>query len=411
MTINLQKFVIKIMKIICTTCPVDWSTGQAYNITIKTIEKRKQGRKQIMAKVTSKLLALGLGATLGFSMMVCAQAAEETETTGTEEITETAQELADGVTKVENTTGDKIKVGYDIYYLGNSWSVQLYQEFKWYAENMYADDLDVTYVQSDNDVSKQIANLEDLIAQQVDVIITTPCDATAINATLQEAMDAGIKVVLSCATVDGDCYDSLVTVDERDFGAQGAQWLVDQLDGSGKIIMLNGISGFTSNTLRYEGAMSVFDQNPDIEILTAEDAGWDYAQAKTVTTDLLATYPEIDGVWSQGGAMTLGAIDSFNAAKRDLVPMTGEDNNGYLKACINNNMEGIAVSKPTWLSRVAIENAIKLMNGEEVKKDDIYPVLTIKTEEMPDYVHMDLSDDVWCGTELPESVLKEVFSN
>ena len=73
-----------------------------------------------MAKVTSKLLALGLGATLGFSMMVCAQAAEETETTGTEEITETAQELADGVTKVENTTGDKIKVGYDIYYLGNS---------------------------------------------------------------------------------------------------------------------------------------------------------------------------------------------------------------------------------------------------------------------------------------------------
>ena len=175
--------------------------------------------------------------------------------------------------------------------------------------------------------------------------------------------------------------------------------------------MLNGISGFTSNTLRYEGAMSVFDQNPDIEILTAEDAGWDYAQAKTVTTDLLATYPEIDGVWSQGGAMTLGAIDSFNAAKRDLVPMTGEDNNGYLKACINNDMEGIAVSKPTWLSRVAIENAIKLMNGEEVKKDDIYPVLTITTEEMPDYVHMDLSDDVWCGTELPESVLKEVFSN
>ena len=337
-------------------------------------------------------------------------AAETTEETSSAE-TEAAEETSSEVAKVENKTGEKIKVGYDIYYLGNSWSVQLYQEFKWNAENLYKDDLDVTYVQSDNDVSKQIANLEDLIARVVDFFITTPIDTTAINSTLQDAMDAGIKVVLLAATIDGDSYDSLVTVDERDFGATGAEWLVEQIGGEGDIILLNGISGFSSNTLRYEGAMSVFDQYPDINILAAEDADWDYATAKTVTSDLLATYPEIDGVWSQGGAMTLGAIDSFNEANRDLVPMTGEDNNGYLKACVNNNMEGIAVSKPTWLARVAIENAVKLMNGEEVKKDDIYPVMTITTEQMPDYVHMDLSDDVWCGTELPEDVLAEIFSN
>lgn len=336
-------------------------------------------------------------------------AAGTTAATGTsgEERTEESSATA----KVEITTGEKIKVGYDIYYLGNSWSVQLYQEFKWNAENLYKDDLDVTYVQSDNDVSKQIANLEDLIAQGVDVIITTPIDTTAINSTLQDAMDAGIKVVLLAATIDGDSYDTLITVDETDFGATGAWWLADQLGGEGNIIILNGISGFSSNTLRYEGAMSVFDQYPDINILAAEDADWDYAAAKTVTSDLLATYPEVDGVWSQGGAMTLGAIDSFNEANRELVPMTGEDNNGYLKACVNNNIEGIAVSKPTWLARVAIENAIKLMNGEEVKKDDIYPVATITTEQMPDYVHMDLSDDVWCSTELPEDVLADIFSN
>ena len=79
---------------------------------------------------------------------------------------------------------DKIKVGYDIYFLGNSWSVQLYQEFKWNIENNYADKIDVTYVESEGDISKQIANLEDLIAQEVDVIITTPNDTTALNATV-----------------------------------------------------------------------------------------------------------------------------------------------------------------------------------------------------------------------------------
>lgn len=311
----------------------------------------------------------------------------------------------------ENKLGRKIKVGYDIYYLGNSWSVQLYQEFKWNAENEYADDIDVTYVQSDNDSNKQIANLEDLIAQGVDVIITTPIDATALNATLQDAMDEGIKVILLAATIDGDSYDTMINVKETDFGAKGAQWLADQLDGKGNIIMLNGISGYTSNEQRREGAEDIFAKYPEINILAEEDAGWDYATAKTVVADLLATYPNIDGVWSQGGAMTLGAIEAFQAANRELVPMTGEDNNGYLKAVIKNKMEGIGVAKPTWLTRVAINSAIKLMNGETVEKDDIFPVMTITTEEMPDYVHEKLSDDVWCGTEMPEDVLAKIFSN
>ena len=305
--------------------------------------------------------------------------------------------------------GDKIKVGYDIYFLGNSWSVQLYQEFKYDVENKFADQIEVTYVESEGDISKQIANLEDLIAQEVDVIITTPNDTTALNATLQEAMDEGIKVILLAAGIDGDCYDNLVTVDEVEFGRVGAQWIVDQLGGKGKVIGLTGISGLSTRELRYQGAKSVFDANPEIEVLAVEDANWDYATGKTVTSNLLAAYPEIDAVWSQGGAMTLGAIEAFQAANRALVPMSGEDNNGLMKVWYNNGSEGIGCAKPTWLARVAIENAIKLMNGEEVPKDEIYPVQTIVTEQIADYVMPELSDDVWCGTELPAEVLKEIF--
>ena len=304
---------------------------------------------------------------------------------------------------------DKIKIGYDIYFLGNSWSVQLYQEFKYDAENLFADKVDVTYVESEGDISKQIASLEDLIAKGVDVIITTPNDTTALNSTLQEAMDEGIKVILLCAGIDGDAYDTLITVDEVEFGRVGGQWLADQLGGKGKIICLNGISGLSTSELRFEGAKSAFDKYPDIEILAVEDANWDYAMGKTVTADLLAAYPEIDGVWSQGGAMTLGAIEAFKAANRELVPMTGEDNNGLMKAWNESGSEGIGCAKPTWLARVALENAVKLMNGETVEKDQIYPVQTITTADIPNYVHPDLSDDVWCGTELPNEVLQEIF--
>lgn len=348
-----------------------------------------------------RVLVLVLCAALMLSLAACGSTSTASASTPEASSTSTAEPAA---------TGEKIKVGYDIYFLGNSWSVQLYQEFKWNAENKFADQIDVTYVESEGDISKQIANIEDLIAQEVDVIITTPNDTTALNATLQEAMDAGIKVILLCAGIDGDTYDTLITVDETEFGRVGAEWLVEQLGGEGKIICLNGISGVSTSELRYQGAKAVFDANPGIEILAAEDANWDYATGKTVTSDLLAAYPEIDGVWSQGGGMTLGAIEAFQAANRELVPMTGEDNNGLMKKWNELGSDGIGCAKPTWLSRVAIESAIAMMNGESVEKDQIYDVQVITTDKIADYVHADLSDDVWCGTELPEDVLKQIFS-
>lgn len=142
---------------------------------------------KIAKSLWNKWMALGLSTVMLASMAIgCSSSPQETAATSGAETTEetiaatstasatdktpeaidkekaeTAAAAAAGeAVKVENKTGEKIRVGYDIYYLGNSWSVQLYQEFKWNAENMYKDDLEVTYVQSDNDVSKQIANLD-----------------------------------------------------------------------------------------------------------------------------------------------------------------------------------------------------------------------------------------------------------
>ncbi|MEG2395227.1 MAG: hypothetical protein RSC36_09360, partial [Ruthenibacterium sp.] len=103
-------------------------------------------------------------------------------------------------------------------------------------------------------------------------------------------------------------------------------------------------------------------------------------------------------------------IEAFQAANRDVVPMTGEDNNGLLKAWNKLGTDGIGCAKPTWLSRVAIESAIAMMNGETVEKDQIYPVQTITTDKLSEYVFPELSDDVWCGTELPKDVLAKIFS-
>lgn len=308
---------------------------------------------------------------------------------------------------------DKYVIGYDNYFMGNSWSVQLAAEFKAEAERM-SDRVDVVYVESEGKTEKQISNIEDLITKGVDAIITTPNSPTALILVLKKARAAGIKVVLLASTIKSQDYDALLTVDDVAIGTAGATWLVEQLGGEGKIIALNGIAGISVSDDRYKGAKAVFDANPGIQILSAVDASWDYAQGKLAVSNLLAANPEIDGVWSQGGAMTLGAIDAFEAAQRTLVPMTGEDNNGYLKrwkALEASGFKSIGAAKPTWLGSEALKVTVDMLDGKEVLRDTLLPVPTITEANIDEYVKPELSDSFWASTRLSDDQVKATFAN
>ncbi|GHT91423.1 ABC transporter substrate-binding protein [Spirochaetia bacterium] len=315
--------------------------------------------------------------------------------------------------KVVKAEKEGFVIGYDIYFVGNTWSVQLWKEFE-SAVSKNSKVADVIYVESAGDVQRQIANIEDLITNEVDAIITTPNSPTALAPVLNKARAAGIKVILLAATVEGGGYDALVTVNDYDFGKVGAEWLVKQLDGKGNIIMLDGIAGLSVSDDRTRGGMDVFNQYPDIKVVAEDYTNWDYATAKTIVSDMLAANPRIDGVWSQGGAVTQGAIEAFQAAGRPLVPMTSEDNNGFLKqwkALQSSGFHSIACSKPTWLSETALNTAIDLLEGKAVTKDYNMPVPVFSDDELDKYIKPSLSDSLFANTHLSDEELTKIFSN
>lgn len=307
-------------------------------------------------------------------------------------------------------------IGYDSYFVGNTWSAQLEAEFT-SATQREADQIsDVIVTQSDNDPQKQISNLQSMIARDVDAIIVTPISPDGIVPVLQQAEAAGITVVLNASSATTDEYDSYVNVDDEKFGATGAQWLVDELGGSGRIVALNGIAGVPTSDIRYQGAKGVFDANPGIEVVSTVDGGWDQATAKTAVESLLAANPDIDGVWSQGGSMTLGAIEAFEAAGVPLVPMTGEDSNGLLKkwqsllAAGETGFDCIAVAKPTWLSATALENALASLEGEEVTKDEVLEPEVITADNLDEFVRPDLPDSLWVNTKMTDEEITELLA-
>lgn len=310
---------------------------------------------------------------------------------------------------------DRYTIGYDAYWLGNSWSVQLQAEFKAAVARHSGEIADVVYTQSDNNAQKQISNVQSMIARKVDAILLTPISPTAVAPVIKQARAAKIPVILVGSPAQSDDYTSLVNVDDVAFGRQGAQWLVDKLGGQGNIYVLNGLAGIPTSEQRWQGAKEVFDKYPGIKVLSTANADWDQAKAKSVVADMLAAKPDVNGVWSQGGSMTLGAVQAFQAAGHRLVPMTGEDSNGLLKEWAKLKAQGdtgfdsIAVCKPTWLSAQALETTLKVLKGESVTKDDIIPPPTITDQTLAKYARADLPDSFWSNTRMSDDQIRQLF--
>ena len=327
-------------------------------------------------------------------------------------------------------------IGFSNYNNEISWRTQMEAEFTYLADTLKEQGVISEYYvyEANGDQAKQIADVQDLITLGVNAIVLPTITSDGLNAALEEAMEEGIVVV----NFDNNCSCDVsckLTVSDYNHGWVSGQWLGDQLLAAGKeegnVIVLRGGVGTSTDANRYQGGVDgLLDKCPNVKIVAEEACDWDYATAKTTVETLLATYPQIDGLISQGGAMTQAAIDAFNEAGRELCPMTGEAGNGFLKAWIENSEKGfesMAFNNPAFSSRIALECAIKLLDGGSIDdcnaliKEEYgieptvegttlnmgFPAVTL--DDAKAMYDSTLNDDFWPGTYLPHEVLEGIF--
>lgn len=307
-------------------------------------------------------------------------------------------------------------IGFVNWSTANSWTVQIVEEVR--EEAMRYPDLieEFIIVSSEGSATTQISQIEDLIVRGVDALLVIPVAPDAVAPAIEDAIDAGIPVITFASEVNTDAMVSTLLTDPIGFGRVQGDWLMEQLNCEGNIIVLNGATGVSTSDNRRLGLQNAIeaceDGGENITILAEEDAAWAYDQGRLATERMLAAYPQIDGVWSQGGAMTQGAIDAFEAAGRDLVPMTGEDNNGFMRAWLErlpDGFQGMSASEPTWQSRVALQVTLRVLAGEEVNSFYRLKAPTIFEDELEDFVRLDYSDSFWTNSFLPDDVADALY--
>lgn len=303
-------------------------------------------------------------------------------------------------------------IGWSINNAGISWRTEYIEELKQQAKRLGSVIKDVIILNADSNIAKQIADIEDLVAKGVDALIVDPQSPTALAPVIEQVYEKGIPVVVVNDPIDTENYTCFISTDDFEFGKIAAEWLVRELGGKGNIAVLDGLPGMGIAIERFNGAMSVFNNYPEIKVVAHDYGAWSYDKGKIITQNILAAHPNLDGIWSSGGAMTLGAVDAFLEAGRELIPMTGEALNGFAKRWIELRDKGftsIAPYKPTWLSAAALEYAVQALEGFPIPKKILYPTPVFTEENIDQIVRWDLPDSYWLGSLLPDDVIKEIF--
>jgi ribose transport system substrate-binding protein len=215
--------------------------------------------------------------------------------------------------------------------------------------------------------AEQNADIRNLISAGANAIIINPSSPSALNAVISQAAARGIKIVSVDQRVTApQAYN--VTNDQIAYGRLGAQWLFQKLGGKGNVVEMRGIAGVPADTDRHTGFQAALKKYPGIKVVKQTFSNWTPATGGKQMLDLLNSGLKIDGVWTSGVDYTV--VNAYKTAGKPLVPIVGADNNEFLHQLLTlyPKFQGAAVTNPATIGGVGAAVAIKLLQGQPVKK-------------------------------------------
>lgn len=217
-------------------------------------------------------------------------------------------------------SGKKLKIGVSIPAADHGWTAGV-NYWAQEAQKMYPDvEWTISPAQTPE---KQISDLETMMAKGVDGLVILATESAPITDTAMKAHDAGIFIVNVDRGFLKPAADVFLEGDNKAFGRKSAEYMVKQMNGQGKVLILRGIP-CTVDTDRYNSAMEVFKAAPGVTVLGEASGMWNRQKALEVTQTLLLKYPDVTAIWASDDDMALGAEQALKeAGKADKVWMLG----------------------------------------------------------------------------------------
>lgn len=190
----------------------------------------------------------------------------------------------------------------------DEWREQMNKEIRREALFYPGVKIDIRTAKDNN--AQQIADIESLIGEGVDLLIVSPNEADAITPVIEKAYNKGIPVVLVDRKIRSDKYTAYVGADNYEIGRQVGSYIAERLQGKGNLVEVAGLKASTSALERHRGLMDALRETPDIKLIASADAAWLRVPAEKAFGDILSKFPDIDMVFAHNDRMAAGAYDA-----------------------------------------------------------------------------------------------------
>jgi ribose transport system substrate-binding protein len=273
----------------------------------------------------------------------------------------------------------KWKVGFSQCTTLEPWRVQFNKDIQAEAKNQ--PDVDLVITDGQDKTEKQVADCENLIVQQVNVLLISPKESAGLTGVVEKAIDAKIPVIVLDRNVDTKRITQFIGGDNVAIGKAAGEHAVKLLGGPGKatgnVVEIWGGMGTQPAHDRHDGFHAFTDKEPGIKYLLNNQSGdWKQDKAYNIMTTALRNNEKIDLIYGHNDPMAYGAYLAAKDARRD------KD----IKFIIG--IDGLPDEGVTWVSKgqltatflyatpgaEGLRQAVKLLKGGKLE-----PVITLPT--------------------------------
>ena len=336
-----------------------------------------------------RFLAAALTITMMGSLAGCSGGGKtETPAAETQPKTEAAASETAAETNVETSVeaqGDKE------YYIGYS-LCEYTMALAAYSAKLFEDECKdrgykYTITDAEKDPSKQIDDINALINMGIDALLVMPTDGQAVAPGVEAAYEAGIPVVVVLRDMPSvnDKYLAFSGCDDIELGTLAGQWIVDTLDGKGKIVYISGTPGLSTAEDRSKGFHSVVDKAEGIEIVAEQAGNYSRSTAMQVMEAILQANPEIDAVWCANDEMAGGVCQAIDAAGRSGIKVGGANLQKDAFDRIMSGEQEADVTTPPQMVIQGLDALITKLEGGTVEKRLLYPLDIVTKENAADF--------------------------
>src|SRR5690606_15922054 len=231
-------------------------------------------------------------------------------------------------------------------------------------------ELKVTNAQSQ--FSKQITDVQQLIAQGVQLLVIAPLNSDGWEPVLQQAAEKKIPIITVDRQINAKPCDDYLTFIGSDFYEQGkraADRMIEALGGKGKVAILLGSPGNNVTTERTNGFKDrVKEQAPEIEISFEQTGEFAREKGQQVTEQLIQSNPDINGIYAVTDAKSTGAATALKGAGKepgDIKIVSVDGTRSAVQAIVDGWLYAVIESNPRF-GPLAFQTAQRFLDGEAI---------------------------------------------